>query len=240
MSVRRRHEPKLKALIKSIPGAMLISASMILLCHTHRTSASDDSAMMGVLDEPLYESVRNSIEQDSSESPYNFGDRYPASHAKSSTIKARSIAIQLMRPFFTAPRLETASLSSSTNLSDKPSPLPPLVEERINVPDKDAATRTNRTEEMTPDSPVDPETSSSHRKLLQHSGDGSRNKSMRTAPIKSRALPREDSVSMSESKQIERNSECALILKRTYILTDPNSDEWGEKFVFNEADEDNK
>ena len=46
--------------------------------------------------------------------------------------------------------------------------------------------------------------------------------------------------SVSESKRIEQNSECALILKRTYILRKKDPDEWGEKFVFNDIDESDK
>lgn len=46
-------------------------------------------------------------------------------------------------------------------------------------------------------------------------------------------------VDVAESKRIEQNPECALILKRTYILKGSpgaNLDEWGDKFVFNDVD----
>lgn len=49
----------------------------------------------------------------------------------------------------------------------------------------------------------------------------------------SRAL---DLVHTSESNHVEKNSECALILKRTFIIKNPTSDEWGDKFVFNDVD----
>lgn len=48
-----------------------------------------------------------------------------------------------------------------------------------------------------------------------------------------------DQVDVSESKHQEHGPNCALILKRTYILKG-NHDEWGEKFVFNDADLDDK
>lgn len=47
-------------------------------------------------------------------------------------------------------------------------------------------------------------------------------------------------LSAAESKKIEQNGECALILKRTYILKKHSEDEWGDKFVFNDADPDEK
>lgn len=47
-----------------------------------------------------------------------------------------------------------------------------------------------------------------------------------------------ESVFTAESNQIEHNSNCALILKRTYILK--NRDEWGERFVFNDGDPDDE
>lgn len=47
-----------------------------------------------------------------------------------------------------------------------------------------------------------------------------------------------DSTQVAESNQIEHSSDCALILKRTYILKAPVQDEWGEKFVFNDVDTD--
>lgn len=250
MYVRKRHGPRVKALIRLISGAMFISASMVFLRHTNcirQVIAAEDSAMLGNLIEPLYESIRKGDEEQPSSHRYRFGDRYPASHAKSSTIKSRSIAIELMRPFFMAPRLEGLSLSNRieemSNKSIADQALAPRLDtnRHLYVSDNTETTRkVNKTKE--PNSFVDPETSSSYRKLLQHKGESGKDKSSnkRTAIIKSRALPREDSVTTSESKQIERNSECALILKRTYILTDPNSDEWGEKFVFNEVDEDNK
>lgn len=48
-------------------------------------------------------------------------------------------------------------------------------------------------------------------------------------------------VEVSESQpHINHNSQCALILKRTYILKNnpANNDEWGDKFVFNDIDND--
>lgn len=49
-----------------------------------------------------------------------------------------------------------------------------------------------------------------------------------------------DTVEVSETNShIQHNSQCALILKRTYILNNPaNNDEWGDKFVFNDVDTD--
>lgn len=45
-------------------------------------------------------------------------------------------------------------------------------------------------------------------------------------------------VDTSESNRVEQNSECALILRRTYILKE--SDQWGDKFVFEDIDTDDK
>lgn len=47
-----------------------------------------------------------------------------------------------------------------------------------------------------------------------------------------------DSVDVSESNRIDHDSDCALILKRTYILKSKTHDEWGDKFVFDEQDSD--
>lgn len=44
---------------------------------------------------------------------------------------------------------------------------------------------------------------------------------------------------MSESKSIEHMN-CALILKRTYIVKSADADEWGDKFVFNDVDTDDE
>lgn len=49
-----------------------------------------------------------------------------------------------------------------------------------------------------------------------------------------------ESVDVSESSRVEHNSKCALILKRTYILRKKHTDEWGDKFVFNDIDTDDK
>lgn len=49
-----------------------------------------------------------------------------------------------------------------------------------------------------------------------------------------------DAVDVSESSRVEHNSKCALILKRTYILRKKHTDEWGDKFVFNDIDTDDK
>lgn len=56
---------------------------------------------------------------------------------------------------------------------------------------------------------------------------------------KNNAIERVDA---SESNRVSSNSNCAIILKRTYILkgTLTSYDEWGEKFVFNEIDEEEK
>lgn len=252
MSVRKRHGPKVKALIRLISGAMFISASMMLLCHTNQigpVSAAENSVMIGDLNQPFYESTRKGSEGGSVSIPYRFGDRYPTGHVKSSTIKSRSIAVELMRPFFMAPRLENPNLlvrnevlPNRSVVDDSSTPTIGSNGRRF-VTEDNATREVHRTKE--PNSLPEQEADSSQRKSLQHDGGSDRVNTRRpgtnrTALIKSRALPREDSVTTSESKQIERNSECALILKRTYILTDPNSDEWGEKFVFNDVDEDNK
>lgn len=50
----------------------------------------------------------------------------------------------------------------------------------------------------------------------------------------------ESQLDTAESRKSELNLECALILKRTYILKNQNNDEWGDKFVFNENDPDDK
>lgn len=49
----------------------------------------------------------------------------------------------------------------------------------------------------------------------------------------------EDALDLSESKSIEHMN-CALILKRTYIVKSADADEWGDKFVFNDVDSDVK
>lgn len=49
-----------------------------------------------------------------------------------------------------------------------------------------------------------------------------------------------DPLMTAAGSKIEHNNECALILKRTYILKKNNEDEWGEKFVFNDEDEKKK
>jgi len=46
----------------------------------------------------------------------------------------------------------------------------------------------------------------------------------------------QEAVDVSASNRIEHNSECALILKRTYIIKSSNEDEWGDKYVFNDVD----
>lgn len=74
-------------------------------------------------------------------------------------------------------------------------------------------------------------------------GDDQSDRQPPNKPIKSsRSVPggQQESVDTSESKQIEQNSNCALILKRTYILKDRQQDEWGEKFVFNDVDVDDE
>lgn len=49
---------------------------------------------------------------------------------------------------------------------------------------------------------------------------------------------REEPIEMSESKKVELNSNCALVLKRTYIIDKRLDDRWGERFVFNDIDVD--
>lgn len=50
----------------------------------------------------------------------------------------------------------------------------------------------------------------------------------------------QDSIEIAESAKSEVSTDCALILKRTYIIRSKNNDEWGDKFVFNENDPDDK
>lgn len=61
-------------------------------------------------------------------------------------------------------------------------------------------------------------------------------KQVSTHPDKSPPI----NLNTAESQQPELSSDCALILKRTYILKDKTNDEWGDKFVFNDIDPDDK
>lgn len=53
------------------------------------------------------------------------------------------------------------------------------------------------------------------------------------------AISSQANLDVAESKHYNA-AECALILKRTYILRDSQGDEWGDKFVFNDQDPDDK
>lgn len=47
-----------------------------------------------------------------------------------------------------------------------------------------------------------------------------------------------DSFQAQESNRSPQESDCALVLRRTYVIDKRTSDAWGERFVFNDADPD--
>lgn len=272
MSVSKRHGPKLKAPARICASVMLISASMLLLCHTHNdikqvSAINLDDSPLDLSEELFYESDRIDARNNDDDNEIIIDGQVNDTTRKRPII-SRSLAIELMKPLFSAPRLETAKVivpkeALSAGEDKLPSSLTQAISssEQKNVPEitaapikdhqngsrssevKEEAENEEEEEPRTKSSPIangSPLASSSQKKLSHLKVEGIKLSTTNGTRKTSRALRNEDSVVTSESKQIERNSECALILKRTYILANPQSDEWGEKFVFNEVDDTKK
>lgn len=265
MSVRKRHGPKLKAPARFSAGVMLISASMLLLCHTHYNTRQISAVKLNphqeLHEESSYDAHRIRSEDDELIRK-ELNPTVVANRTHKGPVYARSIAIELMKPLFAAPRLESSEIlvpeeksvpnvkqksadrETSSSLteaisSNRRSDVPEITPEDQEEP-KVSETNEEDEEHVIPDAPVaaDLTPASSKFENSNQSELEDRTLSRSNATKKhSRALPVEDLVTTSESKQIERNSDCALILKRTYILANPQTDEWGEKFVFNDADD---